>query len=105
MEPQSRKRPKEIDDTIAKKVCHQMHDIRSFLHNADNRSAPPALVSRHNTQQPFLAVACGNDEVGYTILYILSIRMGIRDESHQIQEQNGVHFSLQAKADEPSNLE
>ena len=56
MEPQSRKRPKKKDDTIAKKVCHWMHYIPSFVHNADNRSAPPAFVSRHNIQ-PLLAAA------------------------------------------------
>ena len=58
-EPQSRMRPKEKDDTIAKKVA--IGCMISFLHNADNRSAPPALVSRHNTQ-PLLAVAASNDE-------------------------------------------
>ena len=36
-----------------------MRDIRSFLHNADNRSTPPALVSRHNTQ-PLLSVEASN---------------------------------------------
>ena len=39
-----------------------MHDIRWFLHNADSKSASPALVSRHDTQ-PLLAVAAAsNDE-------------------------------------------
>ena len=61
MEPLSRKRPKEKDETEAKKVCHRMHDIRSFLHKAGNQSTPPTLVSRHNTQ-PLLAVAARNDE-------------------------------------------
>ena len=62
MEPQSRKRPKEKKEREAKKVCHRMHDIRSFLHNADSKSASPALVSRHDTQ-PLLAVAAAsNDE-------------------------------------------
>ena len=60
MEPLSRKRPKEKDETEAK-VCHRMHDIRSLLHKADNQSAPPTLVSRHDTQ-PLFAVAAHNDD-------------------------------------------
>ena len=60
MEPLSRKRPKEKDETEVKKACHRMHDIRSFLHKADNQSAPPTLVSRHDTQR-LLAVASNDD--------------------------------------------
>ena len=62
MEPLSRKRPKERVETEAK-VCHRMHDIRSFLHKADNQSAPPTLVSRHDTQRLLaVALAAPNDD-------------------------------------------
>ena len=65
MKPLSRKRPKVKDETEAKKVCHRsrMHDIRSFLHKADNQSAPPTLVSRHDTQRLLaVALAAPNDD-------------------------------------------
>ena len=63
MEPLSRKRPKKKDDTEAKKVCHRMHDIRSFLHKAGNQSTPPTSVSRHDTQPLLVIAACNGEAV------------------------------------------